>query len=234
MTEASARNRLTGDEWQFNLDDMSCTLNQPTVRRLLEQMHSEADRVDPPLLERAKGKGGTERAALLSEAFIPVDRDAGRLLYALARNAPPGLCVEFGTSFGISTIYLAAAARDRGGGTVITTEIDESKANRAQGYLENAGLLEYVDLRVGDALETLSDIDPDVTFVFIDGMKELYLPVLRLLEPALRPGTLVVGDDIELFPKQVESYLAYVRDPGSSYVSVLVPIGDGMELSVRN
>ena len=212
---------------------MRSCLHDPRVQSTLEAMHAESARVDPPLLGRAEGKGGAERAALLKGAFIPVDPQAGRLLYALARGAAPGTTIEFGTSFGISTIYLAAAMRDRGAGTVITTEIYPEKAERAQGYIREAGLSDLVDLRLGDALDTLTNLDRDVSMVFLDGMKTQYLPVLQQLEPVMRPGALVVADDLDLFPKPLEPYLAYVRDPDNGYVSVRLPIGDAMELSAR-
>jgi len=213
---------------------MTCTLYQSNVARVLEDMHSQADRNDPPLLARAAGFSGAQRAALLGEAFIPVDRDAGRLLYALVRNARPGLTVEFGTSFGISTIYMAAAVKDRGAGQVLTTELNETKADRATDFIESAGLQDYVELRRGNALQTLAELPREVTVVFLDGMKELYVPVLKLLEPALQPGALIMADDIELFPAALEPYLHYVREPKNGYVSVTVPIGDGIEVSVRS
>lgn len=212
---------------------MQSSLYDPRVRRVLDDMHASADRNDPPLLEKARGKRGTERTSLLDDAFIPVSADAGRLLYVLARSAAPGAFVEFGTSFGISTIYLAAAVRDRGAGRVITTELHASKAARARGYIAAAGLMDLVDLRVGDALETLKDVTGGVSVAFLDGWKELYLPFLRMLEPALAPGALVVADDLDLFPDVLREYLAYVRDPVHGYVSAMLPVGDAMELSVR-
>jgi predicted O-methyltransferase YrrM len=212
---------------------MSSTLNDPRVRGLLENMHSAADRDDPALLAKARGKSDDERHAILGEAFIPVDRNAGRLLYTLVRTSTPGTVIEFGTSFGISTIYMAAAIRDRGEGVLITTELHAGKADKAREYIRDAGLLDVVDLRVGDALETLKNVERDVSVVFLDGWKPLYLPVLRLLEPALQPGALVVADDIHLFPEPLAPYLAYVRDAANGYVSVTVPIGDALELSTR-
>ena len=110
-------------------------------------MHAAADHNDPPLLAKARGKHGADRAALLGDAFIPVSADAGRLLYVLARGAVPGTILEFGTSFGISTIYLAAAARDRGAGRVVTTEMHTGKAQRAREYIAAAGLADLVELR---------------------------------------------------------------------------------------
>jgi predicted O-methyltransferase YrrM len=212
---------------------MQSSLYDPRVRRVLDDMHASADRNDPPLLEKARGKRGTERTSLLDDAFIPVSADAGRLLYVLARSAAPGTFVEFGTSFGISTIYLAAAVRDRGAGCVITTELHGGKAARARDYIAAAGLADLVDLRVGDALQTLKDVTHGVSVAFLDGWKELYLPFLRMLEPALAPGALVVADDLDLFPDVLRDYLAYVRDPAHGYVSSMLPVGDAMELSVR-
>jgi predicted O-methyltransferase YrrM len=212
---------------------MPSALLDSRVQRVLDQMHAAADRTDPPLLAKAQGKAPAERAALLGDAFIPVDPQGGRLLYTLARSCFPGTFVEFGTSFGISTIYLAAAVRDRGTGRVITTELHEGKAERAREYIREAGLLDLVDLRVGDALETLRDVPRDVSLAFLDGWKNLYLPCLELLEPKLVPGALVIADDIHLFPDALKPYLDYVRNPSSGYVSVSVPIGDALELSTR-
>jgi predicted O-methyltransferase YrrM len=212
---------------------MLSSLHDTRVRRVLDDMHAAADRNDPPLLEKARGKRGTERTDLLGDAFIPVSADAGRLLYVLARSAAPGVFVEFGTSFGISTIYLAAAVRDRGAGRVVTTELHAVKAARAREYIAAAGLADLVDIRLGDALETLGDITGGVSVAFLDGWKEMYLPFLRKLEPALMPGALVVADDLDLFPDVLRDYLAYVREPGNGYVSAMLPVGDAMEISVR-
>ena len=178
-------------------------------------------------------KTDSEMSWLLDHAYIPVSPDAGRFLYAMARVAGTGTVVEFGTSFGISTIYLAAAVRDRGEGRVIATELHAAKARAARDNLERAGLADFVDLRQGDALETLKGLGGGVGFLFLDGWKDLYLPVLKLVEPALRTGALVVADDLDLFPEVHRPYLAYVRNPANGYVSVEVPVGDRLELSVR-
>jgi predicted O-methyltransferase YrrM len=214
-------------------DIMTSTLDDPRVRRVLAEMHAAADSNDPPLLARAKGLSLAERAKVLSEAFIPVSPDAGRFLYTLVRGAMSGTVVEFGTSFGISAIYIAAAIRDRGSGRVITTELLPAKADRARDYIQEAGLSDLVDLRVGDALETLAGLESDVSVTFLDGAKDLYLPVLKQLEPAMQPGAFVVADDLDLFPVPLAPYLDYVRAAVNGYVSVTVPIGDAMELSTR-
>ena len=128
--------------------------------------------------------------------FLNVSADFGRFLYMCARARKAKRIVEFGTSFGISTIHLACALRDNGGGRLISTELEPTKAQRARENLEDAGLADLVDIRVGDALDTLKEgIDGDVDLVLLDGAFILYLPVLKLLEPHLRGGAFVIGDN---------------------------------------
>ena len=146
---------------------------------------------------------------------MPVDRPSGRFLYNLVRTQGSRTVVEFGMSFGISTIHLAAAVRDNGSGRVITTELDAGKVRRATSHLAEAGLLDVVEIRHGDALETLRDLEGPVDLVFLDGWKVLYLPVLQLLEPQLRPGAAVVADDLVLFPDELADVSRIRPRPGA-------------------
>jgi predicted O-methyltransferase YrrM len=173
-----------------------------------------------------------ERADAAAEIYMPVSAAGGRLLYTLVRATRPGTVVEFGTSFGISTVHLAAAVRDNGTGRVITTELSASKARAARQTFTATGLDDVITLLEGDARETLARLDVSPGLVLLDGWKDLYLPVLHLLEPRLAPGTLVVGDDIHL--RSVQPYLDYVRAPASGYENVTFPDQDeGMEISCR-
>ncbi|MEW2545976.1 class I SAM-dependent methyltransferase [Streptomyces sp. NPDC047002] len=165
------------------------------------------------------------------EIYMPVSADGGRLLYNLVRAARPETVVEFGTSYGISTLHLAAAVRDNGTGRVVTTEMSRTKAAAARRTFAETGLDEAVTLLEGDALETLAALDGPVGFLFLDGWKDLCLPVLRLLEPRIAPGTLVVADDVVL--PDLGPYLEYVRDDANGYHSVTFPVEDGMEISCR-
>ena len=85
----------------------------------------------------------------------------------------------------------------------------------------------------GDALSTLEAVDGSVDFVLLDGWKELYLPVVKLLEPRLSPGALIVADNTEM--ADAESYLDHVRDPDNGYVSVNFRArdADSMEITCR-
>jgi len=111
-------------------------------------------------------------------------------------------------------------------------ELEPTKAKRAKENLAAAGLADLVEIRVGDALETLKDgIDKDVDLVLLDGAFSLYLPVLKLLEPHLRDGALVVGDNAF---EQTPGYLDYVRNPQNGYLSIQLPFdaARGNELTV--
>jgi predicted O-methyltransferase YrrM len=164
--------------------------------------------------------------------YLNVSSDFGRFLYMCARAGKARRIVEFGTSFGVSTIHLACALRDNGGGRLIGTELETSKAERARQNLADAGLADIVEIRIGDALETLKDgIDGDVDLVLMDGAFSLYLPVLKVLEPHLRGGALVIGDNAM---DQSPGYLDYVRNPQNGYMSLSLPFqaGRGNELTV--
>jgi predicted O-methyltransferase YrrM len=206
------------------------------VRSVLDRLHAAADldedRPSPwPSGRDFAGTPAQERADLLAGVYMPISASGGDLLYSLIRAARPERVVEFGTSFGISTLYLAAAVTDNGAGHVVTTELSEVKVAAARANLAEAGLHESVTVLAGDALATLADVPGPIGLLLLDGWKDLCLPVLRLLEDRLAPGALVVADDIS-FPGMA-SYLEYVRDPAAGYVSVEFPVADGMELSCR-
>lgn len=165
----------------------------------------------------------------LKEFPLAVSRDTGALLYMLARSIGAKTIVEFGTSFGVSTLHLAAALRDNGGvGRLITTEFEPFKAERAQEHLVAGGLLDLVEIRLGDALRTLAvDLPETIDLVLLDGAKALYPEILALLESRLRPGALIIADNADYAPE----YLARVRSTEAGYLSV--PFGEDVELSMR-
>jgi predicted O-methyltransferase YrrM len=183
----------------------------------------------PPEQTSWAAASALDRANAFQDVYIPISAEAGKLLYALVRAIRPETVVEFGTSFGISTIYLAAAVTDNGTGRVVTTELSDKKVKAAQSNLQQAGVDAAVTILAGDALQTLADLPGPIGFVLLDGWKDLCLPVLRLLEPKLAPGALVAADDNN--HASMADYLQYVREPGHGYVSVSFPIEDGVEIS---
>jgi predicted O-methyltransferase YrrM len=174
-------------------------------------------------LEHEKANDYREVYHRLAGHFLNITPSFGKFLYICTRNAHAKRIVEFGTSFGISTIHLACALRDNGGGQLIGTELEASKASQAGKNISTAGLSDLVDIRVGDALETLKiGFDGEVDLVLLDGAFSLYLPVLKILEPHLKVGALIIGENA-LDP----AYLAHVRNEQNGYLSVSLPFEEG-------
>jgi predicted O-methyltransferase YrrM len=164
----------------------------------------------------------------LKDLWLPVSRETGLLLYMLARSSGARTVVEFGTSFGISTLHLAAALRDNGGGRLITSEFEPSKVARARKNLMDGGLIDLVEIREGDAFKTLSvDLPETIDLLLLDGAKSLYPEILDLVESRLRPGALIIADNADYSP----DYLERVRSPAGGYISV--PFAEDVELSMR-
>jgi predicted O-methyltransferase YrrM len=214
------------------------TLTEPTLSVLLDRLFAEADALEDARRRETESLSPEQRAAdradylrfyaRLKDQPLPVSRTTGKLLYLLARSVRARTIVEFGTSFGISTLHLAAALRDNGGGRLIGSEFEPSKILRARQNLAAGGLSDLVELREGDALETLArDLPDSIDFVLLDGAKNLYPSILSLLEGGLRAGALIVADNADSSPE----YLARVRSTAHGYLSV--PFGDDVELSMR-
>jgi predicted O-methyltransferase YrrM len=206
------------------------TLTTEPLSSLLDHMFAEAEApatAEQRAAMRASTGGYQEFYALAKDVYLAVSRETARLLYMLTRSTGAEAIVEFGTSFGISTLHLAAGLRDNGGGRLITTEFEPSKAARARENFAAGGLADLIELREGDALETLAAGLPErVDLVLLDGAKGLYPEVLDRLAPRLAPGALIVADNAERSP----AYLERVR-ASDGYTSV--PFGGDVELSMR-
>jgi predicted O-methyltransferase YrrM len=217
------------------------TLTTYPCSGVVARVFAEADDSDARLEERARALPPDEHARLmtttdgykalydgLKDFHLAVSRTTATLLYMLARSSGARTIVEFGTSFGVSTLHLAAALRDNGGGRLLGTEFEPTKAAQAYANLVVAGLADLVEIRTGDALETLAaDLPEVIDLVLLDGAKRLYPKVLSLLEPRLRPGALVVADNADWSPE----YLAGMRTPTGGYASV--PFAGDVELSMK-
>lgn len=217
------------------------TLTTAPLAPLLERLFAQADETSPMDLPAAAGLTPEDLSRLMrsktdyvdfygqmKDMPLAVSRETGVLLYMLARSAKARTIVEFGTSFGISTLHLAAALRDNGGGRLITSEFEPSKVARARDNLTAGGLIDLVEIREGDALRTLAvDLPETIDLVLLDGAKALYPEILSLVEGRLRPGALIVADNADYAP----DYLARVRSPAAGYLST--PFAEDVELSMR-
>lgn len=218
------------------------TLIQAPVSTVLEQLFADADASQAHLMQQMAGLSPEDRATLMASArstdyrafytrakefHLAVSRKTGALLYMYARMTKARSVVEFGTSFGVSTLHLAAALRDNNGGALISAEFEPSKIAAARRNIESAGLSDLVEVREGDALETLADGLPEsIDLVLLDGAKALYPGVLALLEPRLHAGSVLVADNADWSPE----YLEIVRS-GGRYVSQA--LHEDLEVSVK-
>lgn len=173
-----------------------------------------------------------ENARRRDEMLLPVGRAAGMLMNLLIKEAGARRILEVGSSYGYSTTWLAEAARAVGG-QVISLELKEDKTQYARAQLAQAGLAEYVEFRVGDALASLRQLSGPFDFALIDLWKDLYVPVFELLHPKLAPGAIVVADNIlhpEKFRPEARLYQERVRT-AAGMSSVLLAVGNGLEVS---
>jgi len=167
-----------------------------------------------------------------NEFLLSVGPEVGHLLHALIVARKATRIIELGTSYGYSTLFLADAAR-RTGGRVTTFELADYKQASAQESLRKAGLSEYVDWQLGDAVSLLELIPGPIDFVLVDLWKDLYIPCLERFYPKLSDQALIAADNMlepKFFRRDAAAYQAAVRAK-ADIQSVLLPVGSGIELS---
>ncbi|HYL03513.1 MAG TPA: class I SAM-dependent methyltransferase [Steroidobacteraceae bacterium] len=166
------------------------------------------------------------------EMLLPVGRATGTLLNLLAREAGARRILEFGSSYGYSTTWLAEAARAVEG-RVISLELHAAKTDYARAQLARAGLAKFVEFRIGDARASLATLGGPFDLVLIDLWKDLYVPVFELLHPKLAAGAIVVADNMiepESARAHADAYRRCVRS-ARDMTSVLLAVGNGIEVS---
>jgi len=203
-------------------------IRDPKVRSVIETMNSN---------RRFPQRGGPRgplghKAEDFADCGFSIHPDQGDLIYLLCRQMGARRVVDFATSVGMSAIYFAAAMRDNGGGKVIGSELVPAKAEAAYRNLDAAGLKEFVEIRVGDARQTLRDVGCPVDFVLSDGWPaptgpSLAREVIEIVAPQLRVGGYVLNDNAE------PDFLEFIRDPANGFISTALPIKRGTELVVK-
>jgi predicted O-methyltransferase YrrM len=223
-------------------------LQDPILERLLASLHARSDAQVPALRDYADRKGlvvnptaadeAEQLKSFRSDKLVALDRDKAEFCYQLCRASKARRIVEIGTSFGVSTLYLAAAVRDNirqggGDGVVIGTEYEPAKARAAQAHFEEAGLDRFVDLRQGDLRETLKQIDGPIDFMLVDIWISMARPALELVAPHLKPGAIVICDNTEQYRSIYADYFAFLNDPANGFRTMTLPFEGGLEISVR-
>jgi predicted O-methyltransferase YrrM len=209
-------------------------LGDARLQAVLDRLHAEADaqRADTSVA-RPSQDDPEARKAFLSGRFVALERDKAEFCYLVCRALGARHVIEAGTSFGVSTIYLAAAVRENGGGSVIATEYEPAKAAIARKNFAEAGVAHFIDLREGDLRDTLRVVEVPIDFALIDIWASVALPALELIAPRLRPGALVACDNVAAHPEAYADYLSAASDPAQGFVSITVPYDGGLHLSLR-
>jgi predicted O-methyltransferase YrrM len=202
-------------------------LVDPVIERVLAEFERRAE-------EEQRRTNFDVPGTNLDDLLLSVGREAGILLYLLASGAQSRRILELGTSYGYSTVWLAAAARATGG-KVTSLELRDFKIEHARQALTRAGLSTRVEFHAGDCLETLKSLPGPFDFVLLDVWKDLYLPCFELVHPRLAPGGIIAADNMllpQVVRSQAEAYRRRVRETGD-FDSVLVEVGNGVEISRR-
>jgi predicted O-methyltransferase YrrM len=220
-------------------------IEDTSLAHLLEELHARSDAQVAELrafMQQRDGAGpeptAEEVKQFVSDKLVALDRDKACFCYQLCRATDARRIIEIGTSYGVSTLYLAAALRDniaeRGGaGLVIGTEYEPRKAAAAAAHFEQAGLSRYIELRTGDLRETLLDIEGPVDFLLVDIWIKMARPALELVMPHLRAGAVVICDNTDLHRDEYANYFAFLDDPANGFQTMTLPFSGGLEMSVR-
>lgn len=180
-----------------------------------------------------------ERAnKFLSDKLVALDREKAEFCYQVCRALGATRVVEAGTSFGVSTLFLASAVRDntRLSGTqgiVIGTEFESEKAKAAQANFAEARLSDFIDLREGDLRETLADVAGPIDFMLIDIWTPMARPALELVAPRLRNGAVIICDNTAQFRDAYAGYFEFINDPAKGLRTMTLPFEGGLEFTVR-
>ena len=174
----------------------------------------------------------------LSDKLVALDREKAEFCYQVCRALRATRVVEAGTSFGVSTLFLAAAVRDNiradgGEGLVIGAEYEPEKAKAARANFAEAGLFDLIELREGDLRETLADVGAPIDFMLIDIWTPMARPALELIAPKLRPGAVVICDNTAQFRDAYRDYFEFIDDPANGLRTMTLPFEGGLEFTVR-
>src|SRR5260221_2744694 len=171
-----------------------------------------------------------------------VGRAVGRFLHMLAMVVNAKAVFELGSGVGSSTIWWARAVGE--GGRVIYTDGDRKKADEARGYFERAGVANRIAIKVGDALELLSEQKQEFDIIFCDIDKEDYPRAFKLAVPRLRKGGLLVADNVLWSGKVAQENPAEASTKGilefnrllyssPDLFPVILPIRDGVAVAFK-
>jgi predicted O-methyltransferase YrrM len=218
-------------------------LNDPKLEAFLDALHAQSEGQNDAINayfrkrieERTLSWDGfdADTTRFFADKMVALEKVKAEYCYALCRAMNAKRIVECGTSYGVSTLYLAAAIRDNGGGEVIATEWEVGKAVIARRNFATAGLAQHIDLRQGDLKDTLKTIDGPIDLVLFDIWTEAILPALANIAPHLRTGSVLIADNTISSRRGYEAYFAYIADPVNRLRTMTLPFDGGLEMTIR-
>ena len=157
------------------------------------------------------------------------------MLRILVEGSGAKLGVEIGAASGFGAINMGMGF-ERNGGHLYSLEIDPQRVQETRQNLQKVGLEKTVTVMEGDALKTLPTLKGQVDFVFIDALKSDYFKYLKLIEPKLKRGAVVVADNVIKSAKAMPDFLNYIQT-NPDYETVIIRAseekGDGMSISYK-
>ena len=215
--------------------------------RLYEQHDAQGAAIEGYFTERfAEGSLDPDRFddrthAFLRDKFVALDRPKAEFCYLVCRTLRARRVVEAGTSFGVSTLFLASALRDNASSVdtktdapaVIATEYEPEKVAIARRHFAEAGLSQLVELREGDLRDSLRQLRGPIDFMLVDIWTPMARPALELVAPHLRIGATVICDNTHQFREAYNEYFAFITDPRNGFSTVTLPFDGGLEFTVK-
>lgn len=223
---------------------MPSMLNDPKLEALIGRLQATSHAQESQATAYFQGRADAGRTdwsmdaedhAFYADKLVALEEPKAEFCYGLCRAIGARRIVELGTSFGVSTLYLAAAVRDNGGGVVVGTEHEPAKAAAARANFAEAGLADLIDLREGDLRETLKTLEGPIDFVLSDIWTPMVAPALRLILPHLRIGSVICADNTAQ-PRARTGYadfFALVADPANGLRTMTLPFDGGLEMTVK-
>jgi predicted O-methyltransferase YrrM len=224
---------------------MVSALDDPELEALIGRLQARSKEQEPLADEYYGGRAARGRTdwsmdpedhAFYADKLVALEADKAEFCYGLCRAIGARRIVEVGTSFGVSTLYLAAAVRDNcrdgGVGVVIGTEHEAAKAAAARATFAEAGMAAWIELREGDLRETLKDLTGPIDFALFDIWTPMAHPALALIAPHLRPGAVLCADNTaQRYAREgYADYFAFLAANG--FRTQTLPFEGGFEFTV--
>ncbi|CAM1511974.1 Fc.00g094870.m01.CDS01 [Cosmosporella sp. VM-42] len=232
----------------------------PRVHELLQRLHAESEAQERSVSQfvfyisrlasyfiwgNTWSSGSDDH---MRDKFVSLEEDKCQFMYLLARSLGARNIVEAGTSFGVSTIYLALAVGQNVAdlkastgkavtGKVIGTEKEPTKVARARDHWKQAGdeVEPWIEVREGDLQETLKveeGMPDEIDMLLLDIWTPLALPALEIIKPRLRRGAIILADNTSRAKPLYKDLLAYLHDPQNGFKTTTTPYAGGLEMAV--